>query len=97
MADERRDRRRREAEERRRLAPLREELKRTEQRLAALASEQQALDVALMRPELYQEENKAQLLALLGTQRALGQSAEALEAVWLEACEAIETLSARLD
>ncbi len=95
-ADERRDRRRREADERRRLAPLREALRRVEERLAALASEQQAIGLALARPELYEEGNKAELLGLLETQRSLGQSAEAVEAAWLRACEELEALSAQL-
>jgi len=95
-ADERRDRRRRDAEDRRRLAPLREALNRSERQLAELAQRQQTLAAQLAHPELYRDENKPELLALIEAKRALDRSAEDAETAWLSTCETLEALQAKL-
>ena len=95
-ADERRDRRRREADERRRLLPLREDLKRLERRLANLAEQQQGLERQLADPSLYLEASKSRLLELLAEKRELDQTAGEIEAVWLDTCERLEQAQAQL-
>ncbi len=96
-ADERRERRRREAEERSLLKPLRSRLQQNEQRLAALAERQKDLERRLAEPSLYQEDKKARLLELIEAKRGLDLEVEEAESEWLEACEQLEELQARLD
>jgi ATP-binding cassette, subfamily F, member 3 len=86
----RKDRRRQEAEQRRRLQPLRERLRGLEAELERLHGRQQTLRAELGRPGLYEEAGKGELLRLLEQQRVLDQELARVEEAWLEAGEALE-------
>jgi len=86
----RKDRRRQDAEQRRRLQPLRERLRRLESDLERLHARQQALRAELGRSELYGEGAKAELLRLLDEQRTLDQEVARAEDAWLEVSEVLE-------
>ena len=82
--------RRREADARGRLQPLRQRLKSLEQRLDHLTTRHRDLEQRLAEASLYAPEHKARLLALLEEKRQLDADLEAAETDWLEAGEALE-------
>ncbi len=86
----RREQRRREAEARRRLRPLKQRLQTLEKDLASLAQRKQQLEAQFAAPALYEPENKAQLRALLEEKRQLEGALARLEADWLAASEVLE-------
>ena len=89
-APSRRDQRRREAEARQRLQPLKQRLQTLEEGLASLALRKQQLEAQFAAPALYEPENKAQLRQLLEEKRRLDGELARLEADWLAASEALE-------
>jgi len=86
----RKDQRRQDAEQRRRLQPLRDRMRRLEADLERLHARQQALREKLGRPALYEEGAKAELLRLLDEQRTLDQTVAQVEEAWMEIGEALE-------
>jgi ATP-binding cassette subfamily F protein 3 len=91
-AGARKERRRQEADRRKQLQPLRRELTRLEKELAGLQSEQETLETELARPELYEEQAKAELMGLLERKRKIDRELEETEEKWMEALEAVEAV-----
>ena len=88
--DARRDARRDRADQRARLAPLRNEAKRVEARLATLEAERSQLRATLADPESYTGERAAGIPALTRRQALLDGEIAGLEEAWLAAHEALE-------
>ena len=86
----RKDRRRSEAEERRRLHPLRREVEQWERAVARLATEHAGLEQRLADPALYQDGQKDTLKAILAEKARLAAAIAQAEAAWLEAAAALE-------
>ena len=74
-AASKKDLRRREAEERARLQPLRRDLQRLEQQLETLSEQREQLDQELAVPALYEPEAKPRLLALMEDKRRIDTEA----------------------
>ncbi len=83
-------RRKKTAEERKRLQPLRNRANRIEKTLASLMKKQAGLESELASPDMYEPANKSTLLDLLHDQAKLQAEIEGLEMEWLEVSEAIE-------
>jgi ATP-binding cassette subfamily F protein 3 len=88
--DARRDARRDRADQRTRLAPLRNEAKRLEERLAALEAERSKLHQTLADPALYAGPRSAEVPTLTRDQAQLDDEIASLEDAWLAAHEALE-------
>ena len=86
----RKDQRRQEAEERKRLQPLRQRLQKLETRLDQLATRRATLETALAEPSLYEAEGKPRLLTLLADKQRLDAEQEEVESDWLIASEELE-------
>ncbi|HZX23956.1 MAG TPA: ATP-binding cassette domain-containing protein, partial [Woeseiaceae bacterium] len=89
----RRERKRREAERRRQLTPLKKRLARAEESLAALESRRGRLQSKLADESLYDDANRDRLKALLADQADLERELAAAEAEWVAAGEALEALT----
>ncbi|TCK18750.1 ATP-binding cassette subfamily F protein 3 [Thiogranum longum] len=90
-AGTRKEQKRREAEQRKQLQPLRKKVDRAESRLDILHAHQQTLEQQLASPELYTDENRDQLKTLLREKAEVDRACEAAEADWLEAAELLES------
>jgi ATP-binding cassette subfamily F protein 3 len=90
-AGARKSRKRQQADQRRRLQPLRDRLARLEQDLERLSGEQQVLEKELAQPAMYQEVNKTQLQELLSRKAAVDRALQQAEEAWMAAGEALET------
>ncbi|XSG84249.1 MAG: ABC-F family ATP-binding cassette domain-containing protein [Methylohalobius sp. ZOD2] len=86
----RKDQRRREAERRDRLRPLKQAREQAEAELTRLNKAKSSLEQRLADPALYQEENKARLQDLLLEKGELDRKLTAVEEAWLEAEENLE-------
>jgi ATP-binding cassette subfamily F protein 3 len=86
----RKEQRRAEAEQRRRLQPLRTRFETLEARLAALTHTRDELERALASPEVYEPAGKARLLELLGEKQRIDADLEETECAWLETGEELE-------
>jgi ATP-binding cassette subfamily F protein 3 len=86
-AAERRDARRREAEARNRLSPLRAELKRVESRLPALSARRNELERQIADPAFYQNMSPEQRQSLLAEHVAVLADIDSQETRWLELSE----------
>jgi ATP-binding cassette subfamily F protein 3 len=93
-AEQKKQRKREEAERRNRLSPLRAEISRLETRIARLEQERAAVEEALTSPQIYHEDSKGRLNELLQTQARLRRDLDASEAAWLAATERLEAESA---
>ena len=89
-ANARKDRKRQEAEQRRLLQPLRNRLKKLERQVEELMQEQNRLELELSLPDIYAEENKAQLKQLLADKARVDQTLTATEEEWLLTEEELE-------
>ncbi len=89
-ASARKDRKRLEAEQRRKLQPLRNELKSLERQIADLQQRRQALERQLADSGLYEAQRKAELKAQLADKTEVDRQLEAAELRWLEIGEQIE-------
>jgi ATP-binding cassette subfamily F protein 3 len=89
-APSKKDQRRRDAEARARVAPLRRRLRELEQALSRLTDRQGALEQALADPELYADGAKPRLLRLLDEKQTVDRDLEAIESDWLETGEALD-------
>ncbi len=89
----RRDKRRQEAEQRKRLQPLRNKLKQLEKELDALHHRQSELEAELARPELYEESAKQKLMELMEQKRSVDERLTDVEEAWMETGEELERFS----
>ncbi|GHD40648.1 ATP-binding cassette, subfamily F, member 3 [Marinobacter persicus] len=95
-ADERKARKRREAELRKQLSPFRKQQAALEKDMERLQAGLQDVEHRLAEPEMYQEGQKARLKELLGEQAELKRQLEAAESQWLEVSETVEEMEAAL-
>jgi len=89
-AEDRKQRKREDAERRARLAPLKARVDRCEKRLAVLASQATELESQLADPALYEVANKTRRLDITTRRAGIAKQTEETEADWLEASEALE-------
>jgi ATP-binding cassette subfamily F protein 3 len=89
-AEQRKQRKRAEAERRNRLSPLRAEIARLEAALAALERQRLEIEAALADPAIYAEQSKPRLQELLRSQAQLRRDVESNEAAWLAASERLD-------
>jgi len=78
------------AEKRRQLQPLRNLVKKLEQKIAELEGRKNQLDAELARSDLYNAENKPQLTELLKEQARIQQDLSQIEEQWMGAMEELE-------
>ncbi|RMG37023.1 MAG: ATP-binding cassette domain-containing protein, partial [Gammaproteobacteria bacterium] len=90
-AEDRKRRKREEAERRARLQPLRKRLARCEAQLERLQSSRKSLEEQLADPALYEPGNKDRLTELLKQKAAIDRGIEDQELEWLRAADALET------
>jgi ATP-binding cassette subfamily F protein 3 len=93
-ADDRKQRKRDEAERRNRLTPLRNALAKCDRELERLAKERAAIESQLAAPDIYSVENKARLNELLVAQGRLTSELDKVEAEWLRVTEQLEKTEA---
>ena len=97
-ADQRREEKRRQAQQRQQLSvkrrPLEKQVKQLEQRMEQLSQEKSKLETELLAEEIYTESNKARLKELLQRQGELSRDLAASEEQWLTLQESLEALSA---
>ena len=89
-AEQRRERKRSEAERRKALQPLKRALDQCETRLQRLNTRQAQLEAKLADTDLYAEPRKKELQTLLRDKSAIDQELEEAESAWIEAAEALE-------
>jgi ATP-binding cassette subfamily F protein 3 len=95
-APSRKDQRRQDAERRRALRPFQQALERAEAALEKLTSEKRRLEERLSTPALYETESKPTLQALLLEKAEIDCRLAEAESVWLEAMEALESVSGEI-
>ena len=88
----RREQRQQAAARRARLAPLRKRIQQTEREMTSLDAELAALQAQLADPDIYLEERKVELAALLQRSGELEARSQVLEECWLGDQEALEEL-----
>ena len=86
----RKEKKRQEAELRKRLQPLRKKISDTETAMDKLHSRKKELESCLADPEIYFEENKQKLKLLLSEKTDIDKQHADLEMDWLEANEQLE-------
>lgn len=91
-SDDKKERKRQEAQQRKRLSPLKNALRKAEDGITQIQLRLDALEQSLSNTELYQEQNKAQLKSLLAEQNEAKQALETEELLWFELSEQIESL-----
>lgn len=91
-AEQRRDRKRREAEQRQRLQPLRKRMEEIEKQMARRNAEREAIEQWLAQPDAYDDANREPLQSRLRERGRLSQEIEVLESEWLELGERIEAM-----
>ena len=96
-ADERKARKRREAELRKQLSPFRKQQATLEKDMERLQADLAGVEQRLAEPALYQDSEKNRLKELLGEQATLKQQLETAEGQWLEVSETVEEMEAALD
>jgi ATP-binding cassette subfamily F protein 3 len=84
-AGKRKEDRRERADQRAKLAPLRKQVQKLEQRIAELDKDKRALDVKLAEPQLYESASTAQTLEMTQRAAALTDQIGTLEQQWLAA------------
>ncbi len=92
-AGARKDKKRQQAELRKKLQPLSNKVKKAETELDKLHAEQTELEQQLADVDIYSEHNKQKLQACLLKKADLDQRCEAAENQWLEVSEELEALS----
>ena len=95
-ADERKARKRQEAELRQKLSPWRKKQKALEARLDQLQAQLASVEQALADPSVYDDRQKVKLKELLAEQTRLKRELDDTEAEWLDVSETVETLEAEL-
>ncbi len=89
-ASARRERKRQQAEQRRRLQPLKNELQKLERKITTLRQRQQELEVGLADTALYDDSRRAELKSLLADKTEVDRQLDEAETRWLEIGEKIE-------
>jgi ATP-binding cassette subfamily F protein 3 len=92
--DDRKQRKREEAEKRNRLSPLRAEVAKLEKAIAQLERERVTIDEHLLAPELYDSQGSIRARELMQRQADIKAKLEIAETAWLEAAERLERESA---
>ncbi len=92
----RKDRKRLQAEQRKRLQPLRKRVTQAEAKLDALTSTRAELDRQLADPEIYNEQNKRRLQDCLLEKAEVDKQCAAVETEWMQASEELDDLTAEL-
>jgi len=93
-ADERKQRRREDAERRNRLTPLRNTIQKCEARLAQLSIRAAEIESLLASQDLYLPTARDRLLQLTGDKAQVAREIEAVESQWLAASEELEQAGA---
>jgi ATP-binding cassette subfamily F protein 3 len=93
-AEQKKQRKREEAEQRNRLSGLRSQIARLEKEMAKLQAELGTIETSLADATLYQEQNKPRLLQLLESQKTLKRKLDDAESAWLEESEKLEKAAA---
>ena len=88
--EQKKQRKRLEAERRNRLSPLRAEVARCEARIAELERRRAEVEAALANPDIYGEQAKQQLHELLKVQTQVRRDLQACEEAWLAASERLD-------
>jgi ATP-binding cassette subfamily F protein 3 len=88
--EQKKQRKRLEAERRNRLSPLRAEVARYEARIAELERRRAEIEAALASPDIYGEQAKQQLQELLKSQTQVRRDLQAAEEAWLTASERLD-------
>jgi ATP-binding cassette subfamily F protein 3 len=88
--EQKKQRKRLEAERRNRLSPLRAEVARCEARIAELERRRGEIEAALATPDIYGEQAKQQLQELLKAQTQLRRDLQACEEAWVAASERLD-------
>jgi ATP-binding cassette subfamily F protein 3 len=89
-AEQKKQRKREEAERRNRLSPLKAEIARLEKQLAKLEQDRVAIESALAEPDIYDAGSKQKLQELLQKQAQLKRDIASTESEWLAASERLE-------
>ncbi|MDA3870406.1 MAG: ATP-binding cassette domain-containing protein [Gammaproteobacteria bacterium] len=92
-ASAKKDKKRQQAELRKKLQPLSNKVKKAETELDKLHAKQNELEQQLADTDIYNEHNKEKLQACLLKKADLDQRCEAVESQWLEITEELEALS----
>ena len=92
----RKDRKRLQAEQRKRLQPLRKRVTQAETKLEALQRTRAELDRQLADPEIYNDQNKRKLQACLIEKADVDKQCETVETEWMLASEELDDLTADL-
>ncbi|XKH02487.1 ATP-binding cassette domain-containing protein [Marinobacter nauticus] len=95
-ADERKARKREEAELRKKLSPFRKRQASLEAEMEKLQAKLGEVEQALADPTIYDDSNKERLKTLLGQQAELKRQQEVVEGDWLEVSETVEEMEAAL-
>jgi len=95
-ADERKARKREEAELRKKLSPFRKRQASLEAEMEKLQAKLGEVEQALADPGIYDDSNKERLKTLLGQQAELKRQQEIVEGDWLEVSETVEEMEAAL-
>ncbi|MFL6550479.1 MAG: ATP-binding cassette domain-containing protein [Povalibacter sp.] len=90
-AEQKKQRKREEAEQRNRLSGLRSQIAKLEKEMEKLQKELTVIELALADPSIYQDKSKLQLLQLLESQTALKRKLETAESAGLEHSEKLES------
>ncbi|MBR9885123.1 MAG: ATP-binding cassette domain-containing protein, partial [Oceanospirillales bacterium] len=96
-AAERKELKRKEADNRARLRPLRKAVEKLEKDLEAVNASLAAVESQLADPAIYDDSQKAQLKQLLADQSQLVQRQQTIEESWMEQQEALEALESELN
>lgn len=89
-ADQKKQRKREEAERRNRLSPIKADIGRLEKQLAKLEQERTTVESALAEPDIYSPSSKQKLQELLQKQTQLKRDISNIETEWLAASERLE-------
>ncbi|PSF12275.1 ABC transporter ATP-binding protein [Marinobacter fuscus] len=95
-ADERKARKRLEAELRQKLSPWRKKQSALEARMDSLQQQLSGIEQGLADPAVYEDGGKERLRTLLAEQTACKRELDSAEAEWLEVSETVETLEEEL-
>ena len=87
---DRKQRKREDAERRKRLSPLKNQVALLEKQMTQLHTEMEGIKAILATEEIYRDAARARLRELLETQGQLSRKLEQMEADWLEASERLE-------
>jgi ATP-binding cassette subfamily F protein 3 len=96
-AEQKKQRKREEAERRNRLSPLKADIAKLEKQLAKLEQERATVESALAEPDIYSQASKQKLQDLLQKQIQLKRDISNVETEWLAASERLEAVMSAAD